>query len=256
MKRAESDSALLGLLGGLTLALAAGVSPGAAQQPAPPGRQPDISVSASGSVQVRPDQAVLLLAIETTAKDAQDAARQNASKMQRILDAVKKLGVPADRIRTVSYSLDPEYARQQPTPEAGNQEPRIVGYRASNMVQVTLDDIEKVGSAIDAGVGAGANRVAGLSYGVKDESVPRLEALRRAMQSARAQAGALAEAAGRQLGPLLHVSTGEGISPPRPMLRMAAQAMEMIPPPPTPTEPGELTVTATVVASFALAGER
>ena len=38
------------------------------------------------------------------------------------------------------------------------QEPRIVGYRASNVIEVRLDDLEKVGPVIDAGIEAALER--------------------------------------------------------------------------------------------------
>ncbi len=225
-------------------------TPAAAQAPAP--QPPSITVTATGSVQIQPDQATLQLAVETTAKDAKDAASSNAAKMQRVTQALRRLGVPADHVRTVGYDLSPQYADTRRSEEPDTAGPRITGYRAANVLVVTLDDLSKVGQAIDSGIDAGANRVASLEFGAKDPAPSRLEALRQAMSSARAQAQAMAEAAGETLGGLLNASTGEG---PRPIAYARAESMAPMAQK-TPIEAGELTVTATVVATFAVGGAR
>ncbi len=244
----------LGLAVSLVLACGA-AAPALAQQgggsPLERLARPSVVVTATGTVEAQPDQATLLLAVETVASDAQDAANRNAEKMQHIMDALHRAGVAADHIRTIDYHLEPQY-RQPPsmpnaTPE--QQQPKIVGYRASNMVQVTLDDVARVGAAIDAGIGAGANRVANLDFGLKDPSRAHIEALRRAMVSARAQAEALAAAAGHTLGDPIQISMA-GVGPgPVYAARMEAAA-------PTPIQPGTTRVSATVVARFALGPAR
>lgn len=205
-----------------------------------------VSVTASGQVMVTPDQALLRLAVEDMAPTAARAAGENAARMQHVIRALTRLGISRQDIRTASYEIQPQY-RRRPGPRADTIPPAIVGYRASNTLAVTVDSIDAVGPAIDAAIGAGANRVEGLSYGLRDPSSARLQALQRAMRSARARARALVEAIGEQLGPPLRISSN-GMAPRPEFMRLQAAAPTMGAA--TPAQPGQLTVSATVTATF------
>ena len=100
--------------------------------------------------------------------------------------------------------------------------------------------------------GAGANRVSSLNFGIKDAAGARLEALTKAVQKARAEAQAIATAAGQQLGEPLSINAdGYFAPPPRPvaMYRMAEQSAASAP---TPVEGGTLEIGATVSIVFKL----
>jgi uncharacterized protein len=199
-----------------------------------------ISVSASASVEREPDEAIIMLAVESQAPLARTAAQQNAERMQRVLQALGRQGVPAERIRTVSYQLNPEYTR----PDRDREPPTIVGYRAINMVQVRVDGIARVGALVDAALEAGANRVANLSFQLSDPDAARRDALRRAMQTARAEAEILATAAGHRLGAPLSISTGfQGVQPMYDVQARGGVMMEMAA---TPVEGGTIAVHAQV----------
>lgn len=230
--------------------LALAVMPATAQQRGAAGvalrprAQPrTIHVTATGTVRIKPDRLVLRLAVETTATTATSATSANAARMARVVQALVRLGIPRTRIRTTSYGLQPRYRRQEPG--ASDQTPTIVGYRAMNTLEVILDDITRAGSAVDEAIGAGANRVDGLSWSLQDPSAARLQALDRAMKSAHAEAETLARAAGETLGPVQDISTSGGM--PGPIYEgVRAAALQAV----TPVEPGQLTVSATVSAVF------
>ncbi len=225
--------------------------------PASPEPPRTITLSAVGTVQRAPDQAIISLAVETQAPTAREAAQRNAQDMDAVVRALKQSGIPADRIRTQGYNLFPDYRYVTPTPgQPGEQ--KLVGYRASNTVRVQVDSISRVGATLDAAVAAGANRAMGISYQLRDPDAARRDALRLAVGNARRDAEALAQAAGLPLGPLLQLSTAaEG---PRPMFEMAAaRSLAGAATAPTPVEPGQMEVTATVSAVFRLGpapGER
>src|SRR3954471_13418722 len=78
-----------------------------AQQPAP--EQPrTLTISATATVDRAPDQAVILLAVESEGATAQAAAATNATKMDRVIAALRAVPIPATSIRTVSYELQPQ----------------------------------------------------------------------------------------------------------------------------------------------------
>lgn len=209
-----------------------------AQEGAPPPRT--ITVGATATIEREPEQATIMLAVESEAPTAREASQRNAALMERVLAAVRQTGVAGEAIRTVSYELRPEYSR----PERDAQ-PRILAYRAVNMVQVRADAVARVGAVIDAALGAGANRVAGLNFELRDPESARLDALREAMTRARREAEVLAAAAGQQLGEPLTINVG-GYFEPRPQfapqMAMRAEMQDMA----TPIEGGQLTISANV----------
>jgi uncharacterized protein len=226
------------VVGGVTPA------PGAAQASEPEIPR-TLNVGAHASVQRVPDRAVVQLAVETVAETALAATAENAAAMDRVLTALGELGIPEARIRTTRIDLQPRYDQRR---EA--REPVIVAYQAINQVMVQLDDLDLVGRTVDAAVRAGANRVTGIRFELRDPQTAYHEALRQAVAQAREEATVLAEALGETLGPAIQVSTG-GVQPPP--VRMEAlgidlRAMDATP----PVQPGELDVTATVSITYRL----
>jgi hypothetical protein len=106
---------------------------------------------------------------------------------------------------------------------------------------VRLEDIGKLGVALDALVVAGANQMNGISFAIQN-TAPLLEKARiQAIADARARAETYAKAAGVSLGPILSISEST-MAAPRPMYRMAAEFAA----PPPPVAAGEQSVTADV----------
>lgn len=221
--------------------------------PATPAEPRTVTVSATATVSRAPDQAQILVGVESFASTARAAAQDNATKMDALIKTLKGAGIPADDIRTVSYQLNPEYDYPQPRPgQTTTEEPKLRGYRAVNQVQVTVDSVPRAGPLLDAVIQSGANRVNGISFQLKDPEAPRLDALRKAVAQARAEAEALADASGNRLGAVLEMTTGGGVRPVV-MREMAAKTYSMNePPPPTPVEPGDLEISASVTMTFRL----
>lgn len=225
--------------------------PASAQPPGSQGRpeRPTVTVQGSAEVAVPPDQAVVRLGVLAEGATAAEAQEQVNATMQRLLEAVTRRNVPERAIRTEDLSLYPVYGETAPVPRQGRPaEPRIVGYRASNVVSVELEDLEAIGGVIDAGIEAGANQLQGIQFRVRDNAAARADALRRAVDDARGQAEALAQAMGMRLDGVSQAIAGGGsVAPPMPMLRMAEAAS-------TPVQPGEVQISANVTITYFLAG--
>src|SRR6516162_3175539 len=127
---------------GLLLLLLAGASAAALAQQPPVS---SIRVTGDAKVTAKPDRVQIDIGVTTRAPQSQDAATQNARQVEAVLAAVRKAAGPAAVLKTISYSLNPNY---QFHPNGG--EPTIDGYTANNVVQVTLDDLGKIGAVIDA----------------------------------------------------------------------------------------------------------
>jgi uncharacterized protein YggE len=214
--------------------------------------QPAIRVTGMGEVRAAPDQATADFAVETLAGNAQEAAAANAQQMDRVITALVRAGVPRERIETRDYNVFPDYD-QRPVEQGG--EPRIRGYRVMNTVSATTQDINRVGTLIDAALAAGANRVNGVRFSLRDPQRFRAQAIQEATRRARADAEALAAAMGVQLGAVREASTVEvGYSGPVMMMARAEMADGMAQSAPTPINPGEQTVRATVMIVYAFSG--
>jgi len=197
---------------------------------------PQISVNARGEVQVAPDRARVMVGIETRAKTAAAAASENNTKQTAILAAIKALGIPAGQITTLNFNVSP-------IQRYDDKERRVVidGYQVSNIVQVVTDKLEQTGPIIDASLAAGANRVAGLDFMLKDPSKARDAALAQAVEAARRQAEVAAKAAGGSLGELLELNVNEYERPmPREVMAMSAKMDAAAAP--TPISEGTTTV--------------
>jgi uncharacterized protein YggE len=219
------------------------IAPGmAVAQQVPEREQPrTLTVNGVGTVERAPERARLLVAVESEGQSAAQAGQANAEAMDRVVAALRRAGLSAAQVRTVSYHLNPVY--QGPGREGAA--PRISGYRAVNMVQITVDSIARLGAIIDATLGAGANRIANLSFELRDYESAQQEALELAVANARRTAVAVARAAGQELGDPLNINMSGGVPEPRPMYDVA-MAQERMAAVPTPIEGGTLRVTAHV----------
>ena len=233
-------------------------------QPPPPPRDRDdrahdqppmLTVTGEGESAARPDRAVVRLGAAAQAETAAAAQDQVNQVMQAAIEAIRAAGIREEMISTAGISLYPVYSDQVPRPMPAGQhqqrppEPRIVAYRASNSVRVTVDDLTKVGDVIDEGVKAGANQVEELSFQLKDDTAARREALTGASKQARAKADAIAQALGLRIDGVIEVSEG-GVQVMRPRMELAragAAAMEAAG---TPVQPGQVEVRATVTVTY------
>jgi len=217
-------------------------------KPSPPAPDaPTVAVGGRGEVRAEPDEATVALGVTAQAETA-GAAQQEANRIAgRILAAVRALGIEDKAVQTSRISLYPVYADQQRRmPQQQPEEPRIVGYRASNVVSVRLEDLAKIGPVIDATVEAGANEVQGVSFALRDDSAQRRDALAKAVADGRAKAETLAAALGLRLGPVLHVEeAGVQIDLPQ-VNRSGVAMMRMESSAPTPVAAGEVSVSGSV----------
>jgi uncharacterized protein YggE len=226
---------------------------GFGQETSPPSNTNDftrtISVTGHGEVNAKPDQATVRVGVEKEAATAVAAQEGVNAAMQKTIDAIKKLGINENAIQTAGLNLSPVYAPQRPG--SRNEPPTVVGYRASNIVQIRVNDLQKLGDIIDAATSAGANRLEGVSFELKDDLKSRSRALQLAAQDAQAEANALASALSLKLGPVRKVYQVNA-NPPRPMYggMALARAAEVS----TPVEPGEVKVEASVTVEFQITG--
>ena len=227
-----------------TRALAAGPMNPAPLQLAQAQGARTIEVTGNGEAHVAPDVASLNLAIETHAATAQQSAGQNAALAQKVVDALTTKLQGKGKVWTGGYSLYPEYNEPRP-----NEKAVVTGYRAENSITVETGEIGMLGGLIDTAIAAGANRINFLNFTLRDESQARSQAIALAAKDAQTQAESLAKSLGVKLGPVVKATT-EAENRPMPVMRAGAMAMNASMGAPTPVQPNEVTVPATVSITY------
>jgi len=200
--------------------------------------QPFIRVIGTGKVTAVPDEAVFTIGVRTRASSADQAVKENARKMQAVIEALKKQGIAPADIQTQGYEIQQELDY----PKEGN--PRPNGYAAVNRLKVVVRQADRVGAVIDAATRAGANEAGGVLFRMsgEKEKVVAQQALEKALSQAGAKAQLLAERAGGKLGKVLAVDEEPGQKPPVVYREMAKYEMAQQPASDaaTPVPAGEL----------------
>ena len=205
---------------------------------------PSLVTSGQGEAKVTPDRVSVLVNVQTRASTAAAAAATNAQRTKAVLDALGRLGLPKDQLSTEGYSAYPEmnYDRAGGTP-------RVTGYVVTNSVRAESKRVDQAGAIIDAALEAGANLINSLSFYASNIDEPRRQAIALAVSSARADAEAMAQAAGGRLGALQELSTQGPTAPPRPMFDVSARSKAVMAEQ-TPINPGQQTVNVFVTARW------
>jgi uncharacterized protein len=200
-----------------------------------------VTVSASGTVTVEPDQARVTSGVTADGATAREALTANTAAMQKVIAELKGAGIDAKDIQTASFRVEPRYTR----PIEG-QAPKIDGYSVTNEVQVLVRDLDKLGDILDRLVTAGANQTAGLNFEVSKAETLLDEARQQAVANALRRAKLYATAAGAEVGEVLTIVEG-GREPPRPMVMTRAVSPQAV-----PIERGTETLEANVTVTWAL----
>ena len=212
------------------------VAPLGAQQPAE--APPQIVTSGRAQAVIPPDEAQVSVAVETTASTASAAASRNASRMNAVRQALIALGIPAANITTANFSVVPNMVTR-------DGKSRQEGYAAANEVIVRTQVLDQVGAIIDAALQGGAERIGYVAFSSTRIAQARRTALSEAVTQARADAEAMAVAAGGTLGTLLDMSTTNGGPPMSLRIRGASSYAAA-----TTVTPGDISVDVSVTARW------
>jgi hypothetical protein len=202
-----------------------------------------IVVSGTGRVAVEPDTADLRLGVLVVRSTIEEARTEAAATMAAVLAAAADAGVERRDMRTTLLSVQPRYDYRDGKP------PALTGYELSNIVEVIVRDLARLGDVIDGTLAAGATSMDGLTFRVADPAPAEREARLRAMAEARARADALAEAAGLTIVGVADIVEGPAGRPPTPFAAKAERMM-LAADASTPVEAGALEVAVTVTVTY------
>lgn len=156
-----------------------------------------IQVSGAATVNVVPDRALVRLGVHSTAGAPDQAQAINQAAIERVITALRQLPIAEKDIATDVYMITPVYNGDGLT---------ISGYRAENIVAVTLRDINQVSVAVVAAFKAGANSVNNVEFYTSELRRYRDQARELATKAAKEKALALADAAGTRTGCVLTIT--------------------------------------------------
>jgi uncharacterized protein YggE len=204
--------------------------------------RPYVQATGQATISAKPDQAFIEIGVISQGVTAVTAAAQNAKQTDAVVADLGRLLGGSKKLRTTNYSMRPNY--QSPKPGATAT---ITGYTATNVVEVTLDDLALVSKIIDTATASGANLVQRLQFQLKNPSSVHAQALREATEQAKTNAEAMAAGLGLKM---VRVLSAEEVTPEKgfPMYeRAASMALPAGTSPPTPVEIGMIEVAANVI---------
>jgi hypothetical protein len=209
-----------------------------------------IMVSSFAEKAVDPNMVSLNLEVWSKAGTGKQAQSLNAAEFQKVKKTLDSFKIKKEDVQTDSYSLNPEYVY-----DSKSQQNRLVGFRALQVLRVTLKKTEDLGAFLDASVseskGASGVNVNSLEWDTDKRSALELSALGEAVRNGRAKADELAKAAGVKIKGVSLLSQG---APERVvtfgMQRKAMAASEGAGDVGTQTVPGQIKVRVDVTAHY------
>ncbi len=238
------NSLLKSALPALVLALSPLAISAQEAAPAQPMLPRIIQVVGEGRSTAAPDMARISLGVSHQAKTAGEAMDAMSAGMAAVLATLGEQGVAQNDIQTGQLMLEPAYNYNTPD---GN--PVMTGFIATQILDVRVRDIGRLGEVLDTVVRDGANRVNGVTFDVTDPKAVTDEARRDAVEDARARAELYAEAAGVGLGGLVSISESTVYTPPMPMYDARGGAEQAAA---VPIAPGEVSMVTNVTVTYAI----
>jgi uncharacterized protein len=182
-----------------------------------------VNVTGYGRVAAPPDIAIIRVGVQTEAEKASEAMDENNLLMQAVISVTVEADVDEADLQTQGIRLNPVY-----TSSEGGAPASISGYQASNIVEVTVRDLDGLGALLDSIVEAGGNTIESIRFEVSDMREAMAQAREAAMNDARNKAEQLTSLADAELGDVLTI-TEFSQSPPIPVVSDTLQAAEAVP---------------------------
>lgn len=158
--------------------------------------------------------ATIQVGVQARAQDVATATAGVNEASQRIVAALKALGLPEKDMQTRDLSVYEERdvpPQPMPMPEGEAQpapEPRV-NFVARNTLALTVHDLKTLPALLAAAHQAGANEVHGIHLGIDDPEPLEAQARSDAFANAQGKARQLAELGGARLGRLVAVEVIE-----------------------------------------------
>jgi len=205
-----------------------------------------VSVHGTGEVEVQADNATITMSVVTRGNNAAVASNENASIMTEVQKSVLSLGVSKDSVTTENFSIYRESNYKDGKYIAGD-------YVVTNQIKIFIKNIDIVSEVIDTAIGAGANELSNLEYGISEKEVAIKQARTLAVQQAQESAQLIAGTSGSKLGKVLRIEENANSSNRRNVMMFKSAADNVkYETASTPISAGKSTITVSVDAIYQL----
>jgi uncharacterized protein YggE len=164
-----------------------------------------ISVTGSGTVQGTPNPVSFQIGVQSVASSAVGALEKNNAEVKAMRATLLAHGVAKKNMQTSGLDV------YQNTNNAGV----VTGFTVQNYINVTMHQIKKAGSAIDAAAHAVGNGIQlnGITFSISNESKLLAAARAKAMRNAHTEAAQVASGGGTSLGSIVKITDQENSTP-------------------------------------------
>ncbi|MFA6408514.1 MAG: SIMPL domain-containing protein [Candidatus Paceibacterota bacterium] len=174
-----------------------------------------ITVNGDGQATLPPDVAHVSFTVQNTASSVADAQAATTKQANATIDFVKGQGIADKDVKTLSYSISPQYSYPRPCqigamcPEYSGT-PKITGYQVAETIQVTIRDLSLVGAFLGGLGDLSVQNVSGPDFALDDPTAGNDAARADAIAKAKTQARLLAKQLGVHLGKIVGFSESSG----------------------------------------------
>ncbi len=178
-----------------------------------PSRERTIKVEGEGKVWAVPDQAEMEVEVQEEGQDIDELSSLAQTKMEKIFNAVKSIGIPEKDIQSTTYNVQPKVRYYK-------GETQKEGYIVSHKIRVVIKNVDSAGKVLNEVLKDGATNVNGPNSSFSDPAKLKIEALKSAVDDAHAKAEAMAQSAGVGVGPVYSITQINVSMPYRPAGRV------------------------------------
>lgn len=166
-----------------------------------------VSFTGEGEISAAPDTAKVEIGLTSEGKDTVSVQNENSSKMNAVIEFLKKQGVKGEDIKTNTYNLSPKY-------EYTKGKSVLNGYILNQTLTVSIRDLGKIGDILDGAVSNGANQINSISMFVDKPEELKNKAREDAVKQAKEKALVASKTAGFRLGRVVGFSENTAGEPP------------------------------------------
>lgn len=154
-----------------------------------PSREKVITVTGNAVSSVEPNLVNISFGVEVQEKTAKDALTSNSELMNKVITAIKQVGITDAEIGTSQFNIYPVYNYYQEK-DTGKNIQELIGYKVSNIINIKTEKLGSVAEIIDSAVNAGVNRVDSVYFSLSPEVASKLkdDLLEKAVLNAKSKA--------------------------------------------------------------------
>lgn len=187
-----------------------------------------ITVTGNADIKVPPSKAVINFSIKNTDKSAEKVRISNNDASKAVLNSIRKLGIPENKIHFENLSIQEEYEYNNKTGQS-----TLKGYKAYRTFNIEIDKnnssktlAELASEIVTAVVTDNSNQLESIEYGLIDREKIKTEVIQLACKNAKEKAEGMLKALGANLGQVQSIR--ESGSMPMPYSRRNFPATKML----------------------------